>query len=171
MAQLKKAEIRQLRKLHPPRPSHIAIVLENIQYARNVAALFRTADAAGVEKIMLTGVSHTPPFGRELQQVSRHKEKSVHWQYYKDTESVINKLRSDGYKIIAIELAQGAVPHYELASHLEGVDKVCFVLGSEVYGVNKRTLDIVDLCVYIPMFGKGASLNVTTSGAVILYSF
>ncbi|MBL8015330.1 MAG: hypothetical protein JNK26_04045 [Candidatus Doudnabacteria bacterium] len=171
MSQLKKSEIRALRKSLPSRPEQVVLVLENIQYARNVAAMFRTADAAGVNRIFLTGISKQPPFGKELQQVSRHKEKSVQWQYFQDTNSVINKLKGDGFFIIAIELAEGAISHQELPAAIEGKQKICFILGSEVYGVKESTLQATDLQVYVPMYGKGASLNVTASGAVVLYSF
>lgn len=171
MKQLNKKEVKQLRRELPGRGKEITLVLENIQYARNVAAMFRTADAARAGRIFLTGISKVPPFGKELQQVSRHKEKSVHWEFFDDTSKAINRLKREGYFIVAVEITDNAIPHYELAKLIEDKTKVAFVLGSEVYGVKNATLELCDASVFIPMYGKGASLNVTTSGGIILYSF
>jgi tRNA G18 (ribose-2'-O)-methylase SpoU len=49
-------------------------------------------------------------------------------------------------------------------------EKICFVLGSEVFGVTNDTLRNCDEAVYIPMYGKGSSLNVATSAGIVLYS-
>ncbi len=58
-----------------------------------------------------------------------------------------------------------------MKAELKDKTKICFIAGSEVYGVTRQTLEKIDLSVYIPMFGKGASLNVSSSVAVVLYSF
>lgn len=171
MKQLNKKEVKQLRRELPSRGKEITLVLENIQYARNVAAMFRTADAAKAGRIFLTGISKVPPFGKELQQVSRHKERSIYWEFYDETSKAINRLKREGYFIIAIEITDNAIPHYQLAELVADKDKIAFVLGSEVYGVKNATLELCDASVFIPMYGKGASLNVTTSGGIVLYSF
>lgn len=170
MKQLNKKESKKFFKKRPKRQQQIYLVLENIQYARNVAGVIRTTDAAGVKKLFLTGISHKPPFGKDLVKASRHKEKSVNWEYVEKTEKVINKLRKQGFTIIAIEVTDQAIPLEQLADHVSGLEKVCFVAGNEVYGVVNKTLSLCDSAVYIPMFGKGASLNVGSSVAVVLYS-
>jgi len=170
MRQLQKKEVKKMFKEHK-RDIEIYLILENIQYARNVASIFRTADAARVNRIYLTGISQTPPFGKEMQQVSRHKEDSVEWMAHKDTSRLIEGLKSKGFKVVAIELTDEAINNLDLPTMLDGVDKVCFVAGSEVYGITKSTLAKCDSSVFIPMYGKGASLNVSTSVGVILFSF
>lgn len=153
------------------RDKEIVLILENIQYARNVAAIFRTADAAGVSKIFLTGISKTPPFGKELMQVSRSREKFLTWEYFESSGQAIKKLKENGFKIVGIELAHNSIMLENLKSALKNVDKVCFVAGSEVFGVKESTLNECDNTVIIPMYGKGISLNVSTSVGVVLYSF
>lgn len=170
MRQLKKTEVKKLSKEFN-RKHEVYLLLENIQYARNVAGIFRTADAAGVRRIYLTGISQKPPFGKELQKASRHKENSVEWVYKETSGEVIQTLKKLGFLIVALELTDKAINFVELSSKLKDVTKVCFVAGSEVYGVTKNALSASDMSVYIPMYGKGASLNVATSVGVILYAF
>lgn len=171
MKQLRKQEVKKLFKTFPKRNKEIYLILENIEYARNVASIFRTAEAAGVRKIILTGISKVPPFGKELQKVSRHKENSVPWEFEQDTGRSINTLKKLGFKIIAIELTDNAISSYDLQKEIAKDTKVCFVAGSEVFGVKKTTLERCDTSVIIPMYGKLASLNVSTSVGIILYSF
>jgi len=172
-------EIKQLRgkyvkkyfKNFPKRDTDIVVVLENIQYAKNVAAMFRTAVGADVKKIILTGISKTPPFGKGLKKVSRGTENKIGWAYISTTKEAIDNLKKDNYTIIGIELAEVAIPHYDLKKYLKDKKKVCFIVGHEDGGINKNTLNTCDKIVMIPMYGKGASLNVTVSLGIILYSF
>lgn len=170
MEQLSKKQIKKFFK-GSKRVRNTVIILENIQYARNVASIFRTADAAGVRKIYLTGTSQKPPFGKDLSKASRSKEKSVQWEYVDDTKKVLKKLKREGFYNIAVELTNDAQEASRLSYIISDKDNVCFVFGSEVYGVTKATLADCDASVFIPMYGKGASLNVSTTVGIILYSF
>lgn len=171
MKQLNKKEIKKFLKKPVKRDQQIYLVLENLQYAVNVASIFRVADAAAVKRIYLTGISHKPPFGNDLQKTSRHKEDSVDWVYEDAASSVLSKLKKEGFKIIAIELTDTAKHLFELPEMLENEEKICFVAGSEVFGVNRPTLAECDDSVFIPMYGKGASLNVSHAVAIVLFSF
>lgn len=153
------------------REKEIAVILEDIQYATNVAQVFRTCDAAGVRQLYLTGITTKPPFGKELSQTSRSKENSVGWQYFENTDSVINKLKSNGFVILAVELTEDAKHIDELRAKLKDTPKVCLIVGNEVHGVKKSTLAKTDLVTFIPMYGRGASLNVGASLAIALYAF
>lgn len=170
MKTLRKQEIKKKFKT-VKREKEIYLILENIQYARNVAGIFRTADAAGVRRIYLTGISKIPPFGKDLQKASRHKENSVEWMYREKTLTLLEELKNKGFEVIAIELTDEGMSLEELPEYVSNHDKICFVAGSEVYGVTKETLARCHTSVYIPMYGKGASLNVGTSVGITLYSF
>ena len=172
-------EIKQLRgkyvkkyfKNFPKRDVSVVVILENIQYAKNVAGMFRTAVGANVNKMILTGISKTPPFGKGLKKVSRGMENKTEWEYISTTKEAIDNLKKDNYTIIGVELAEVAIPHYELKKYLKNKKKVCFIVGHEDGGINRNTLNICDKIVMIPIYGKGASLNVTVSLGIILYSF
>jgi tRNA G18 (ribose-2'-O)-methylase SpoU len=170
MKQLRKKEIKKLFK-EVKRDKEIYVILENIQYARNVASIFRTLDAGGVRRLYLTGISQQPPFGKELKKTSRNKERSVEWMYEEDTGRVINTLKKLGFVIIAVELTDNSKSISELPQLISKDSKVCFIFGSEVFGVKKTTLEKVDMAIHIPMYGRGASLNVSTTVGIILYGF
>lgn len=166
MKQLRGVELKRFLKKNKSKNTEIVLMLENIQYAQNVANIFRTADAGGIKKVILSGISQTPPFGKDLKKASRSKEESVIWEYQENLGKAINSYKKQGYQIIAIEITDNAVNYKDF----EYSDKVVLIAGSEVYGVTKNTLEKVDASVFIPMNGKGASLNVTTAIAVVLFN-
>lgn len=166
MKQLKKVELKRfLKKDRKEDLKSIVVVAENIQYATNVANMFRLLDAIQVEELILTGISHKPPFGKDLKKTSRSKEKGVRWKYVEHPGKEVNKLKEKGYEIIALEITDKST----LYTKRNYPDKICVLVGNETYGVVKNTLEKVDSSVYIPMYGKGASLNVTMSLGILCY--
>jgi tRNA G18 (ribose-2'-O)-methylase SpoU len=118
----------------------------------------------------LTGITKTPPFGKELSKTSRNKEKSVTWKYLENFDSVINKLKSDGFVVVGVELTEDALEISELKTKLKDTKKICLILGNEVHGIKRTTIQKTDLVTFIPMYGRGASLNVSASLAIALFS-
>lgn len=171
MYQLRGKDVRKFFKTYPKREQEIALVLENIQYATNVANIFRTAESAGVNKIYLTGISKTPPFGKDLKKVSRGAENKIPYVYASKTLGIIPELKNSGFYPIAVELTDKSILTPSLKELIKGKEKVCFVVGNEDSGVNRTTLNACNIAVMIPMYGKNASLNVTVSVGVILFSF
>lgn len=169
--QLRGKEIKKYFKNFPKRKHDIVLLLENIQYAKNVANIFRTAESAGVGKIYLTGISQKPPFGKGLKKVSRGSENKVRYEYFDKTLDIIHKIRADGYHAIAIELTDTNILLPDLKEYLKDKPKVCFVAGNEDSGVSRTTLEQCDTAVTIPMYGKNPSLNVNVSVGIILFSF
>ena len=171
MKQLRGKKVKKYFKDFPKRPQKISLILENIQYAKNVANMFRTAESAGVEKVYLTGISRRPPFGKDLQKVSRWAEHKVAYEYFEKTLDLIPKLKADGWCIIAVELTDASILLGDLEAYIMDKGKICFVLGNEDSGVNRTTLELCDTAVMIPMYGKNASLNVTVSAGIVLFGF
>ncbi len=171
MKQLRGKVVKKYFKKFPKRSQEIILILENIQYAKNVANIFRTAESAGVDRIYLTGISHIPPFGKGLKKVSRGSENKLRYEYAEKTLDILPKLRSEGYHIIAIALTDKNILISDLKAHLKDVSKICFVAGNEDSGVNKTTLEKCDIAVTIPMYGKNPSLNVNVSVGIVLFSF
>jgi tRNA G18 (ribose-2'-O)-methylase SpoU len=169
MQQLRGTELRRFKRKQPKTGPEIVLVLDQLQYARNVAELFRIADAVKIAKLFLCGSTPVPPFGKELQKVSRSKEKSVQWQHHATALKAISVLRREGFKIVALELADKAENISSFATK-NREQKLALVLGNEVSGVGKATLQAADGAVYVPMLGKGASLNVAVSAAVAVYT-
>lgn len=146
------------------------IVLENIRSAYNVGAIFRTADAAGMNQIYLTGFTPTPRdrFGRvqaEIAKTSLGASATVPWEYASDCVLLIKKLQADGLTVVAAELMSGATP---LPSFVVPT-QVAYVFGSEVSGVSAAVLEVVDNVVAIPMRGQKESLNVSVAAGIMMY--
>jgi len=148
------------------------VTLDNIRSTFNVGSIFRTADALGVEKIILGGTTPAPidRFGRDRQdiaKVSLGAEKSVPWQYEENLLPMLKKLKKDNYQIIAIEQSSKSVD-YKKVKIKEG-EKVVFIMGAEVEGVAKDILKQASIIVEIPMLGQKESLNVSVSFGVALF--
>ncbi len=169
MSQLFGIKLKRFLKHRYEHDFELVVVLENIQYARNVAESFRISDAVKVSRIVLTGISQQPPFGKDLQKVSRSKERSIPWEYADTTAKAITKLKKQGFTVVAVELTENAMDMPEFLGRLHS-KKIAVIVGNEGYGIVKSTLSLVDNQVILPMFGKGASLNVSVSLAVFLYT-
>lgn len=167
MKTLLKKEIKKLFKEYKQEYDFVLIV-ENMQYARNVAEIFRIADALKVKKVLLTGISQKPPFGKDLVKVSRSKETHVNWEYTQKSFNEIDKLKKEGYIVTALEITDESLDIKSFKSNLKN-KKIALVLGNEVYGVTKELLGHCDSSIFLPMYGKGASLNVSVSAGICLY--
>ncbi len=155
--------LRRYRQENRPKRS-IVLLLQSVEYPANVGSIFRMADGAGVEGVILAGITPTPPQAT-IDKVSRFKYKNVKWRHVEDSAETIAQLRSEGYEVVAIELADDAVPYTEF----DYGDKICLVVGHEDHGVTKATLEACDDAVFLPMYGKGLSLNVHVALSIVTY--
>lgn len=155
--------VRDFRRANPPAHDLVAL-LQSVEYPANVGSIFRLADGAGVSELVLTGITPTPP-NATIDKVGRYKSLRLPWRYEADPLIAIADLRTQGYAIVAVELTDDAVPYYRYPFP----SKSCLVVGHEDHGVTKTTLGVCDAAVFIPMYGKGLSLNVHVALAVILY--
>ena len=155
--------LRDYKREHPA-PKTLAALLQSVEYPANVGSAFRVADATRMSELILTGITPTPP-NPTIEKVGRFKSSRVPWRYEKDPVGAINGLKADGYHIVAVELAQTAVPYHTY----DYPDKTCLVVGHEDHGVTKATLAVCDTAVFLPMYGKGLSLNVHVALSIVAY--
>lgn len=146
------------------------LILPDIRSAQNVGALFRTADAAGVAKIFLVGITPAPldRFGRERSDIAKAAlgaEKTIPWESVKTLAPLVRRLKKEGFQIIGIEQAEHSVDYKKVRC----ADKVAFILGNEVDGMSKGALAQCDVVAEIPMRGMKESLNVSVAGGVSLF--
>jgi 23S rRNA (guanosine2251-2'-O)-methyltransferase len=144
----------------------IIIVLDNIRSHNNIGSVFRTADAFLVEKIILCGISATPPH-RDIQKTALGATESVSWNYYPETTRAITELKAGGYKIIGIEQVEGSVDLH--AFTIEKGTKYALVFGHEINGVGQEVIDLCDQCIEIPQFGTKHSFNIAVSAGIVLW--
>jgi len=154
-----------------PAMTETAVLLHNIRSAHNVGAIFRTADAAGVSKIYLSGYTPTPVdrFGRprrEIVKTALGGEFSVAWEYVKSPAKIISTLKKDGWQIVGVEQDPRAIDYREFKTS----GPTLIILGNEVRGISKSIRDRCDTLVEIPMRGKKESLNVSVAAGIVLFT-
>ncbi|MBN2891087.1 MAG: RNA methyltransferase [Bacteroidales bacterium] len=148
--------------------SNFVVILDNIRSMNNVGAVFRTSDAFMCEKIFLCGITPTPPH-RDIQKTALGATETVDWEYVENTVDVIKKLKSEGFKIAAIEQVENAVMLNNFTPEKE--QKYAFIFGNEVKGVEQEVVNQCDFCLEIPQFGTKHSLNISVSAGVVLWDF
>jgi tRNA G18 (ribose-2'-O)-methylase SpoU len=135
-----------------------------------VGSIFRTADAAGISKIYLTGYTPTPVdrFGRERSDIAKTAlgaQKNIEWEHFKTVNPVINKLKKEKTAIVAVEQANDAVDYKKVKIN----SSTAFIFGNEVKGLSKSILEKSDQISQIKMLGKKESLNVSVTAGVFLF--
>ena len=146
-------------------------LLDNIRSAWNVGSIFRTADGLGVSKLHLCGITPTPE-NETVRKTSLLAEKIVAWEYARNAWEVAKRLKDEGYKLIALEKAERAIPIDKIT--IPDSQPAALILGNEVTGVDPEILGLCDYIIYIPMKGRKRSLNVEVAFGItvshLLYS-
>ncbi len=144
----------------------LVVVLDNVRSQHNIGAVFRTADAMRIERVVLCGICCCPP-NQEIHKTALGAEESVEWQYYKQTLDAIEDLRQQGYTVYAIEQAHDSVTLEEAAVQLPG--KVAVVLGHEVFGGQQKVIENCQGCIEIPHYGTKNSMNGSVTAGIVMY--
>ncbi len=155
-------------RVAPGNLNAVKILLHNVRSMHNVGAAFRSADAFGIDEILLSGFTPTPP-RPEISKTAIGAEEYMDWNYIDDLESSIEELKKKGYLFIGLEQTTESIllPDYELPAN----PKICLVFGNEVTGVDEELLSYIDSFVEIPQYGHKHSLNVSVTVGVALYAF
>ena len=146
------------------RPLPVSVLLENVRSLYNVGAFFRTADAAGIDKLYLAGITGYPP-QQMISKTALGAEETVRWEHTKQPEKTIAALRARNHEIVAIETSVHSVDLYDWQPRFP----VCVLFGHETDGLTPAVAAMADTHVRIPMLGQKHSLNVATAGGVVLY--
>ena len=146
------------------------LIIHNVRSVENVGAMFRTADAAGINKIYLTGITPAPVdrFGRKRQDLHKSAlgaEEFVSWEYKKNISPLLDKLKREKFKIIAIEQDKNSKDYRKIKPGKRNA----FIAGPEVTGIPKNILKKCDVIAEIPMHGKKESLNVSVATGIALF--
>lgn len=153
----------------------LILILHDIRSAHNVGSLFRTADGAGVDQIILSGYAPIPPkqnalyltdADKALKKTALGAEESVPWKKVASLTRAINQLKKDGYEIVALEQSLESI---EYTAYAPKKSKQALIVGNEVTGVLKKVLEQCDVVLEIPMRGKKNSLNVSVATGIALY--
>ena len=151
-------------KAQPKTP--LVLVLDNVRSALNVGSAFRTADGFGIERVILCGITATPPH-REIFKTAIGATESVEWRYEKSTETALESLRAADYHIVGIEQSTDSVSlaDWRLATDTE----YALVVGNEVSGVSDAALALCHTTVEVPQYGTKHSFNVAVCTGIVLW--
>jgi len=146
----------------------VAVVLDNVRSMHNIGSIFRTSDGFAVEQVILCGITAQPPH-REIEKTALGATQSINWSYHDDVVAAVQKLRADGYQIIAIEQAEDSVMLNQFTPDKNS--KYALIFGNEVNGVSDEVMQIIDTCIEIPQFGTKHSFNIVVSAGIVLWDF
>ena len=142
----------------------VTVLLDNVRSIYNVGAFFRTADNAGVDEVVLCGITVRPPHPR-LAKTALGAEQAVRWRWAGDPVEEIARLRERGVEVAALETDPRATDLFDWQPRFP----VCVVFGHEVDGVSEAARQACDTLVRVPTLGRKQSLNVATAGGVVCY--
>ena len=148
--------------------SGLVVVLDNIRSAHNVGSAFRSCDSFKVDRIFLCGICAVPP-SAEIRKSALGAEESVPWEYSESTMDVVERLRSEGYTVVAVEQTVGSRKLDSYTPAFPG--KYALIFGNEVDGVDQEVVDASDYALEIPQCGTKHSLNVSVSVGVVLWHY
>jgi 23S rRNA (guanosine2251-2'-O)-methyltransferase len=160
------------------KPMSLVLVLDNIRSAHNVGSILRTADAAGVERIICIGTTPHPALPddprpghvasrntAEIAKTALGAERSISISYEPELRTTLKTLRNNGYTIAALEQAEISVNLFDYSPS----GPLALILGNEVDGVDLSTLENDDIVLEIPMKGLKESLNVSVAAGIAMY--
>jgi len=136
------------------------LILDGVQDPQNLGSILRTADATGVDAILIPkqeSVGLTPAVLR----VSMGARVPVARE---NLYPAVKLLKDEGFRIIAVDMS-GDRDYWD--EDLSAA--VALVLGGEGEGISPTLLGKCDAVIRIPMTGQVTSLNVGVSAAVVLY--
>lgn len=149
---------------------NICVILHNIRSTHNVGSIFRTADAAHVSKIYLTGYTPAPldNFGRKRKDISKvalGAEDMVVWEKVANISKLISELKNEGFQIVALEQNKKSMDYKKVKL----AKKAVIIVGNEVSGIPSSILSHCDVVAEIPMRGKKESLNVSVAFGIATF--
>lgn len=151
----------------------VFIILNNVRSLHNVGAIFRVAEAAGVKKIFLCGITGYPKAGEEwarnaarIAKTALGAERVVPWEYHRDIIPLLKKLKRKGVRLFALEQTPKSIDFRKAKYKFP----LALILGHEREGIEKKILGLADQIIEIPMYGKiKESLNVAVACGIAVY--
>jgi len=168
MRKLRNNELNRLssEQYHEVKKTPVVVILDNVRSCNNIGSVFRTSDALLIEKVYLCGITATPP-NVEIHKTALDAEKTVAWEYFQQTIDAVEKLKTLGYRVFAIEQVENSImlPDFDPRPY----EKIAVIFGNEVKGVEQKVVDMCDGSVEIPQFGTKHSFNISVSAGIVLW--
>jgi tRNA (guanosine-2'-O-)-methyltransferase len=158
----------QLKRLHRDwrrrTEGRLALLLDSVQTPYNVGSILRSAAAFRVDHLWLVGATESPSHPK-TQKTALGSQRYVTWTVVESIDDAVAQVHDAGYRLVGVELAEGAVPLHEIDLPAD----VCLAVGHEDRGLSKDCLARCDDLAYLPQIGAIGSLNVATAASIALY--
>ncbi len=168
MRKLKNDELKRLSidQFHASSKTPITIVLDNVRSLNNIGSVFRTGDGFRIEKVILCGISTTPPH-RDIHKTALGAEESLTWEYFSETLEAVKQLKKEDYYLASVEQAENSISLEEFKPPENR--PIALIFGHEVKGVQQKVIDQSDSCIEIPQHGTKHSFNISVSVGIVLW--
>lgn len=144
----------------------LILVLDDIRSLHNIGSVFRTADAFLIEKIILCGITATPP-NKEIHKTALGATETVTWEHHENVLEVISNLKKENIITLAIEQVESSIFLQDFK--VDKNRKYALIFGNEVYGVAQEAVALCDGCIEIPQLGTKHSLNISVSAGIVVW--
>lgn len=151
--------------IHNVKKLPVYVILNSIRSSYNVGSIFRTSDGAMIKKLFLCGYTPHPPH-KEILKTALGSTESVDWEYVKDPRKVIQKLKSEGVKICALEQTDKSIQYH---NPTKADLPLAVIVGNEISGVSQDLIDLCDFSIEIPQYGIKQSLNVAVAYGISIF--
>ncbi|MCD6421990.1 RNA methyltransferase [bacterium] len=144
-----------------------AIVLEDIHDPHNACAVFRCADAFGIQKVYLIFEQEEKFNPRKIgKATSASANKWLDFYIFEDTKECLKTLKKEGYTLYATVVDPTATSIYETKFKER---KIAILIGNEHRGLSEKAVALADKKIYIPMRGMVESLNLSVTAGIVLF--
>jgi tRNA G18 (ribose-2'-O)-methylase SpoU len=154
------------RREMPSTKREVVALLDNIRSIHNVGSMFRSADGAGIARLILAGITATPEHPK-LQKAALGAQESINWQYCPNGVDAALALRGEGYRLVALERLSAG--RESLSALLNNGEPLALVVGNERAGIDPGILGLCDAVLTLPMMGHKSSLNAAVAFGIALY--
>ena len=138
------------------------VLVEDVQDPRNLGALLRVAEGAGVGRVLVRDRG-SAPLGAAAVKTSAGAAEWMEVERVTNSADTIRRLKDEGYWVYGTA-AEGGPPW---KTDLTG--KVLLVFGGEEKGMRRLTRELCDGVIGLPMRGRVESLNLATAASAVLY--
>ncbi|PRQ53453.1 putative tRNA (guanosine(18)-2'-O)-methyltransferase [Rosa chinensis] len=142
----------------------VCLVVEGLGDFGNVSAVFRSADALGIQSVHVLSCDASKRY-RENRHVSMGAEKWLDIELWDSTQECFEVLTSRGYRIATTHVGMDAVSIY----NMDWSCPTAIVVGNENRGISDEALDLSDLHCSIPMKGMVDSFNVSVAAGILMH--
>lgn len=162
--QLRPTDVKRLNRDWKRRTEgRLALLLDSVAQPFNVGSIVRTAAAFGAETLWLCG--NTPDLSLpSVGKTALGTDRFLSALREPSPAAAAKAAAEDGFKVVAVELASGAVPLGE--APLEG--DICLAIGNEDHGCSPALLAAVHAVTYIPQPSRVGSLNVAIAAGIAM---